>query len=100
MSNNNEGLFSVIAPTLWNALPLEIQLAESVPRFKSLLKTHFYILAFNSRKLVMYVLISLHCFIRFIVVVCFCHLKRCYINNVLLLLPLLLLLLLYKHTVL
>ena len=40
--------FAVRAPTLWNALPLEIRLAESVPRFKSLLKTHFYKAAFNS----------------------------------------------------
>ena len=39
--------FSFRAPSLWNALPLEIRLAESVPRFKSLLKTHFFRLAFN-----------------------------------------------------
>ena len=39
--------FAFKAPTLWNALPLKIRLAESVPQFKSLLKTHFYRLAFN-----------------------------------------------------
>ena len=46
---NTKGLmaFAFKAPTLWNALPLEIRLAESIPRFKSLLKTHFYRLAFN-----------------------------------------------------
>ena len=38
--------FAIKAPTLWNALPLEIRLAESIPRFKSLLKTHFYRSAF------------------------------------------------------
>ena len=38
--------FSVRAPRLWNGLPEEIRLAESVTSFKSLLKTHFYRLAF------------------------------------------------------
>ena len=38
--------FAYRAPTLWNALPLEIRLAESVPQFKSLLKTHLYKIAF------------------------------------------------------
>ena len=38
--------FAFRAPTLWNALPLEIRLAESVPHFKTLLKTHLYKSAF------------------------------------------------------
>ena len=33
--------FSVLAPKLWNKLPLEIRLSESVDIFKSKLKTHF-----------------------------------------------------------
>ncbi|XP_032375874.1 uncharacterized protein LOC116692015 [Etheostoma spectabile] len=39
--------FSVCAPKLWNALPLTIRQASSIPIFKTLLKTHFYTLAFN-----------------------------------------------------
>jgi len=38
--------FSVRAPQLWNNLPEEIRLASSVTSFKSLLKTHFYRMAF------------------------------------------------------
>ena len=38
--------FAIRAPRLWNALPEEIRLAGSVNSFKSLLKTHFYRLAF------------------------------------------------------
>ena len=34
--------FSIRAPKLWNDLPEEIRLTESLPIFKSLLKTHFY----------------------------------------------------------
>ena len=46
---NTEGrmAFTFRAPTLRNALPLEICLTESIPHLKSLLKTHFYRLAFN-----------------------------------------------------
>ncbi len=40
--------FSVVAPKLWNELPLHIRLSPSLPVFKSRLKTHFYSLAFNS----------------------------------------------------
>ena len=39
--------FAFRAPTLWNALPEEIRLANSLARFKTLLKTHLYRLAFN-----------------------------------------------------
>ena len=38
--------FAIRAPQLWNNLPKEIRLARSVSSFKSLLKTHFYRLAF------------------------------------------------------
>ena len=38
---------SVAAPRLWNSLPEAIRKADSVEAFKKLLKTHFYVLAFN-----------------------------------------------------
>ena len=38
--------FSIRAPKLWNDLPEEIRLTESLTIFKSLLKTHFYRRAF------------------------------------------------------
>lgn len=40
--------FSVAGPKLWNELPLQIRQAPSLPRFKSLLKTHFFSLAFDT----------------------------------------------------
>ncbi len=40
--------FAVRAPKLWNSLPLDLRKATSVSSFKSLLKTHFYRLAFPS----------------------------------------------------
>ena len=39
--------FSARAPLLWNELPIGLRLAESVPSFKSLLKTHLYIKCFS-----------------------------------------------------
>ena len=39
--------FSSAAPNLWNSLPLHIRLVDNFERFKSLLKTHFFILAFE-----------------------------------------------------
>ena len=39
--------FTARAPMLWNALPLEIRLAQSLTSFKSLLKTHLYNKAFT-----------------------------------------------------
>ena len=39
--------FSVYAPKLWNALPLDIRTSISLTVFKKLLKTHLYNLAFN-----------------------------------------------------
>jgi len=40
--------FSVAAPKLWNALPLDIRQATSLSHFKTLLKTHLFSLAFNT----------------------------------------------------
>ena len=39
--------FAVAAPRLWNGLPLHVRSAQSIEVFKSLLKTHFFNLAFN-----------------------------------------------------
>ncbi len=38
--------FSVVAPKLWNSLPLNIRASPSLDAFKSSLKTYFYSLAF------------------------------------------------------
>ena len=35
-------VFSVAAPSVWNSLPADIQLCESVPLFKRHLKTHLF----------------------------------------------------------
>jgi len=37
--------FSVVAPSVWNSLPADIRLCESIPSFKRHLKTHLFILA-------------------------------------------------------
>ena len=37
--------FSVAAPSVWNSLPADIRLCESVPLFKRHLKTHLFRLA-------------------------------------------------------
>jgi len=42
-----DGTFSSAAPTLWNSLPLHIRLVDNFERFKSLLKTHLFQLAFD-----------------------------------------------------
>jgi len=39
--------FTVCAPQLWNSLPCDLWQASSVASFKSILKTHFYHLAFS-----------------------------------------------------
>ena len=39
--------FSSAAPNLWNNLPLHIRLEDNFERFKSLLKTHLFRLAFD-----------------------------------------------------
>ena len=45
---HGEAAFASYAPKMWNLLPSKIRLATSVDVFKTLLKTHFYNLAFNS----------------------------------------------------
>ena len=40
--------FSSAAPNLWNNLPLHIHLEDTFERFKSLLKTHLFRLAFDT----------------------------------------------------
>lgn len=39
--------FSIVAPKLWNELPLHIRQVDSLPVFKSSLKRPFFSLAFN-----------------------------------------------------
>ena len=39
--------FSIIGPKLWNSLPITIRSAPSISYFKSLLKTHFFRLAYH-----------------------------------------------------
>ena len=46
MVNYGDRAFSVMAPKLWNGLPLNIRQSDSVSTFKSKLKTHFFILAY------------------------------------------------------
>ncbi|KAF7665543.1 hypothetical protein LDENG_00140420 [Lucifuga dentata] len=45
LKSNSDRAFAIRALLLWNNLPEEIRLADSMPSFKSLLKTHFYRLA-------------------------------------------------------
>lgn len=40
MTTDNSG--AVRAPWLWNDIPVDNRLAETVTSFKSILKTHFY----------------------------------------------------------
>ena len=42
LKTKGDRAFEVVAPTLWNALPLAIKNAPSVDVFKNLLKTHLY----------------------------------------------------------
>ena len=39
--------FSCAGPVLWNSLPEDMRLADSLNSFKSLLKTHYFKLAYN-----------------------------------------------------
>ena len=39
--------FSAAAPSLWNALPIHIRQAPTLPSFKKALKTHLFKIAFN-----------------------------------------------------
>ena len=47
LKTKGDRAFAVIAPTLWNTLPLVIKNAQSVDVFKNLLKTHLYRLHFT-----------------------------------------------------
>ena len=42
-----ERAFSFQAPKVWNALPLEVRSKQTLPQFKSALKTHLFKLAFS-----------------------------------------------------
>ncbi|KAF7660241.1 hypothetical protein LDENG_00285960 [Lucifuga dentata] len=46
LKSKGDCAFAIRALLLWNDLPEEIRLADSVSSFKSLLKPHFYRLAF------------------------------------------------------
>ena len=39
--------FKIAAPTVWNELPHQIRSSQTLLKFKSLLKTHLYKMAFN-----------------------------------------------------
>ena len=45
--SKTNGAFSHSAPKVWNALPYNIRSESSLQKFKSLLKTHFFKLAFQ-----------------------------------------------------
>ena len=47
LKTRGDRAFAVAAPRLWNDLPLHVRSAQSIQVFKSLLKTHFFNLAFN-----------------------------------------------------
>ena len=47
LKTKGDRAFAVVAPTLWNALPLALKNAESVDGFKRLLKTHLFNMHFN-----------------------------------------------------
>uniref|UniRef100_A0A3B4FFR0 Reverse transcriptase domain-containing protein n=1 Tax=Pundamilia nyererei TaxID=303518 RepID=A0A3B4FFR0_9CICH len=48
LKSRGDRSFSVAGPKLWNSLPFNIRSAQTLEQFKSLLKTHFYALAFNT----------------------------------------------------
>ena len=51
LATRGDRAFSVKAPKLWNSLPEELRLTKSLSSVKSLLKTHFYRMAFASLEL-------------------------------------------------
>lgn len=72
--------FAVAAPRLWNEQPLHIRLTESLPVFKSLLKTHLFSLAFNSVWGLTFTVVLLHLLLllfMFILFLCNCVLSHC-----------------------
>lgn len=48
LKTRGDRAFVVVAPKLWNELPLHIRQAKSLSAFKSSLRTHYCSLAFNS----------------------------------------------------
>lgn len=51
--------FAVAAPKVWNDLPQPIKQATSITHFKSLLKTHLFSMAFNTRIDILFILLFL-----------------------------------------
>ena len=45
--NRTNGAFSLAAPQIWNSLPYDIRSASDLTKFKSSLKTHYFLMAFN-----------------------------------------------------
>ena len=45
--DNTKGAFSIVAPKMWNELPRAIRDSESLPSFKTALKTHFFSKAYG-----------------------------------------------------
>ena len=52
LKTKGDRAFEVVAPTLWNALPIDIRSAVSVDAFKKQLKTYLFKLAFTSPRAV------------------------------------------------
>ena len=44
---HGEAAFSFYGPTLWNGLPVNLRLTQSIDSFKRHLKTHLFSIAFN-----------------------------------------------------
>ena len=59
-----------IAPRLWNSLPDNLRMAQSLTAFKAGLKTHFYQCAYPSLFTVWYSLLYFHCVLYYFVL-CF-----------------------------
>ncbi len=71
MKTKGNRSFAIRAPRLWHNLPENIRLAESVPHFISLLKTHFYKKAFTGLCFCCS-LFFLFCFVYFTLFYVFC----------------------------
>lgn len=60
LKHRGDRAFAVVAPKLWNSLPLHVRLAPILPVFKSCHITHIYSLAFNSLWELLYLLLLLY----------------------------------------
>ena len=47
LSTYGDRAFSVVAPKLWNSLPVQLKLSKTLDEFKTKLKTHLFDLAFH-----------------------------------------------------